>query len=142
MSLTKNKIASIIAGVLGFVIAFFSVQYFTSSSNISKQMQEAAADLNTKLPIQTDAASRLDSVAAFEDHTYSYYYTLIDVEKAAVNMDTVNKYVKPELLRNARTNPELKGFRDHKITLDYIYYDKNGAYVTKITVTPENYENF
>lgn len=128
--------------IVAFIIAYVGVQYFNASSKIEKQLKEAAADFNTKLPMQTDTFSRLDSVEAIEDHSYNHYYTLIEMEKAEVNFDTVNKYVKPELLRNARTNPDLQGFRDYKITLNYIYYDKNGAFVIKIAATPETYENF
>ncbi|XLS29604.1 hypothetical protein ACJD0Z_02005 [Flavobacteriaceae bacterium M23B6Z8] len=128
--------------VIAFVAGYIGIQYFNTSSKIERQLKEAAADLNSKLPIHTDTFSRLDSVAAIGDHSYSHYYTLIEMEKAEVNLDTVNKYVKPELLKNARTNPDLQGFRDHKITLNYIYYDKNGEYVTTITATPETYENF
>lgn len=143
--LSKKNIISIIAGVVSFFIAYFGAQYFISSSKTSKierQLKQASDDLNTRLPMQTDAFSRLDSTISIEHHTFRYYHTLLDIEKAAVNMDTVNKYVKPELLRNARTSPDLQGFRDYGITLEYTYYDKNGEYVTTITATKEDYNNF
>jgi hypothetical protein len=140
--LTKQNIISISVGIISFCVTFFAVQYFMGASKIEKQLKQASEHLNTQLPMQTDTFSRLDSTAAVEDHTFCYYYTLLEIEKANVNMDTVNKYVRPELLKNARTNPDLQGFREHGITLDYVYYDKNGVYVTTITASKEDYNNF
>ncbi len=143
--LNRKNIINIVVSLISFFVAYFGVQYFLNTketSKIERQLKQASDDLNTRLPMQTDAFSRLDSTTSIDHHTFKYYYTLLDIEKAAVNMDTVNKYVKPELLRNARTNPDLQGFRDYGITLEYVYYDKNGKYVTTIMATKEDYSNF
>lgn len=142
---SKKNITGIIIAIVSFGITFLAVQYYMAKSNASKverQLKQASDDLNGRLPLQMDTYSRLDSTTSVENHTFRYFYTLIDMEKAIVNLDTVNKYVRPEILRNARTNPNLKGFRDHNIILDYVYYDKNGIYVTTITAKPEDYNNF
>jgi hypothetical protein len=52
---------------------------------------------------------------------------------------TVNKYIRPGIIENVKNGPELREFRKNKITLDYNYFDKNGEFVTQISVTPEMY---
>ena len=65
--------------------------------------------------------SRLDSVSAKGKTSFIYYYTLINAEKLEVNLDTVNKYIRPNIIKNVKDSPELKIFRDNNITFDYKY---------------------
>ena len=59
----------------------------------------------------------------------------------SVNLDTVNKYIRPNIIENVKNSPDLKFYRDNNITLDYKYYDKNGKFALEISVTPEIYNN-
>jgi hypothetical protein len=68
-----------------------------------------------------------------------YNYTLVNLDKYEVNIDTVIKYIKPGLINNVKTNPDLKAYRDNKVTMAYNYKDKNGVFVLKINVTPDLY---
>ncbi|WP_187294261.1 hypothetical protein [Olleya sp. ITB9] len=54
-------------------------------------------------------------------------------------MDTVNKYIRPNIIENVKNSPDLKTYRDNNISLDYRYYDKNGVFTMEISVTPELY---
>ena len=86
-----------------------------------------------------DRDTRLDNAVALPGNILQYNYTLINLDKSEVNVDTVNKYVAPGIINNVRTNPELKVYRDNKVTMDYAYRDKNGVFVLKISVTPDMY---
>jgi hypothetical protein len=96
--------------------------------------------MNKQTPMQIDEYTRLDSVSAIGKTNFIYYYSLIGVDKTEVNLDTLNKYLKPSLIENIKNSPDLKVYRDNKISLDYHYYDKNGEFMSKILVTPELYE--
>lgn len=137
---TKANRISIIVGAVAFAITSYGVQQlFFSPKPFDKQMKEAAIEVNKKCPMVVDEYSRLDSASAIDDKNFLYYYTLVDIEKSEVNLDTVNKYIRPNIISNVKNTPELKVFRDNKVTIDYNYYDKNGVFVTKISVTPEIY---
>ena len=89
--------------------------------------------------MNVDEYSRLDSATALGKTNFNYYYTLFDTERSEVNLDTVNKYIRTGIIENVKTNPELRAFRKNRITMDYSYFDKNGEFVTKISVTPDLY---
>ena len=91
--------------------------------------------------MKIDDYIRLDSASTRGKTNFIYHYTLIDIEKSEVNLDTVNKYIRPDIINNVKNSPELKIYRDNKITMDYKYYDRNGDFALEISVTPEIYEN-
>lgn len=87
-----------------------------------------------------DEYTRLDNVVALPNKTLQYNFTLVDLYKADVNLDTVKKYVFPKVLENIQTNPEMKNMRDNKTTFNYFYRDKTKKFVCKYIVTPEMYQ--
>jgi hypothetical protein len=102
-------------------------------------MMEAASELNKTCPFMVDKDTRLDNAAALPGNIFQYNYTLVNLDKSEVNVDTVKKYVEPGLINNVKTSPGLKVYRDNKVTMAYNYRDKNGVFVLKITVTPDLY---
>lgn len=135
----KAKAIGIIVGMVAFVISYYGVQQLFKK-DLESELKNAALELNKQTPIQVDQFSRLDSASTRGKTNFIYYYSLFDLEKSEVNLDTVNKYIRPNLIENIKNNPELKVYRDNNITMDYKYYDKNGVFITKISVTPELYK--
>lgn len=139
-SINKRKIIGIIIGIIAFVISYYGVQQLFFKHNLESELINVAKELNKQTPVQVDQYSRLDSVSAIGKTNFRYHYTLFNLNKTDVNLDTVNKYIRTGLIENVKNNPSLKIYRDNKITLDYKYYDKNGEFVTEISVTPDLYE--
>lgn len=135
----KGKVVGIIVGVAAFALSYYGVQQLFKT-DLEAELKNAALELNKQTPIKIDGYSKLDSASTKGKTNFIYHYTLFDMEKSEVNFDTVNKYMRPSIIENVKTIPELKFYRDNKITMDYKYYDKNGVFVTKISVTPELYE--
>jgi hypothetical protein len=48
--------------------------------------------------------------------------------------------MEPTILNGVKTSPDLKDYRDHKVTMAYNYVDKNGAFVFKILISPDKYK--
>lgn len=136
----KGKLMGMIVGAIAFAISFYVVQQFFKS-DLELDLKKVATEFNKKGPQQIDQFTRLDSVSSIGKTNFVYYYTLIDMEKSEVNLDTVNKYVRPSIIENIKNSPELKIYRDNNITMDYKYYDRNGAFVLDIAVTPELYKS-
>lgn len=136
----KGKLMGMIVGAIAFAISFYVVQQFFKS-DLELDLKKVATEFNKKGPQQIDQFTRLDSVSSIGKTNFIYYYTLIDMEKSEVNLDTVNKYVRPSIIENIKNSPELKIYRDNNITMDYKYYDRNGAFVLDIAVTPELYKS-
>lgn len=136
----REKAIQAVSFVITFVIAFFAVQYFFfDNKNLEEQLTDAAKEVNNISPKMIDEYSRLDSASTVGDQIFKYHYTLVDMSKTEVNKDTVEKYIRPGIIENVKTSPELQDFRDNKITMSYNYYDKYGEFVLNIDVSPEMY---
>ncbi|MHC0440951.1 zinc-ribbon domain-containing protein [Flavobacterium sp. 3-210] len=135
----KFDLKTAIGFIVGFIIMFFVTQSFFKPT-FDKQLVEFANDFNKNCPMNIDEYTTLKNVVALPNKTVQYNYILVGITKAEVKIDTVKKYVFPGVLQNVKTNPEMKFFRDNKVTLNYYYSDKNGEFVTQYVVKPEMYE--
>jgi hypothetical protein len=135
----KSKIIGLVIGIIIFALAYFGAQQFFKD-DFDDEMIKAAIELNKKLPVQVDKFSRLDSAATKSKSSFTYYYTLLNIEKSEVYPDSVYKYMKPGIIENIKTNPDLKMYRDNDITMEYRYYDKNGDFAVNISVPPNLYK--
>jgi hypothetical protein len=139
-TIVKKRLIGYFIGAVMFVLAYFAVQQFIfKSSGYDKVLMQVASELNKTCPIMVDEFTRLDNAVAVPDNIFQYNYTLVKTTKTEVSLDTFRKYVEPAIINNIKTNPELKFFRDNKITMIYYYKDKNGEFVNKFTVTPDQY---
>ena len=136
----RKKTIGTVVGIVVFGLSYFAVQQlFFKPVSFDKAMMQAASELNKTCPIMVDRDTRLDNAVALPDNIFQYNYTLVNLDKSEVNIDTVKKYFEPGLINNVKTNPDLKAYRDNKVTMAYYYKDKNGEFVLKISVTPDLY---
>lgn len=103
-------------------------------------MMQAASQINQSCPIMVDQETRLDNAVAMPGKIFQYNYTLVNLAKDSINISGLESYIKPMILNNVKTNPDMKSFRDNKITMTYTYKDKYGVFITRIDITPEMYE--
>jgi len=137
---TKGNTIGLIVGIIVFAISFYGIQQFFKD-DLETELKKAATELNKETPLNIDEFTRLDSASTKGKTNLIYYYTLFEMERSEVNLDTVNKYIRPGIIENVKNSPDLKTFRDNNITMDYRYYDKNGEFTTEISVTPDLYQN-
>jgi len=136
-----KRLAGPMAGVLAVILSSFAVQhFFFKAPTFDTEMTKAASELNKACPIMLDAYTRFDNAVAMSDNTFQYNYTIINVDKKDVNLDTMKMKVEPGIINNIKTNPDMKVYRDHDVTFIYSYRDKDGVFITKYTVTPDRYK--
>ncbi len=87
-----------------------------------------------------DQETQLDNTIALPDNSFQYNLTLINMEKADVDIKALEENIKPGILNSVRTNPDMKMMRDQDVTLMYDYKDKNKDYLFKLTITPDQYK--
>ena len=137
----KKKRLGMIVGAIAFALSYYGVQQlFFKPPVFDKIMMQAASEINKTCPIMIDKDTRLDNAVAMPDNIFQYNYTLVSLDRAEVNMDTVKKYIEPRIINSVKTNPDLKIYRDNKTTMTYNYSDKNGGFIFKFAVTPDMYE--
>lgn len=123
---------------IAFVVAFFVVQMIFKPS-IDSDLSEVANEINKTCPMNVDKFTTLLNVAALPNKTLRYNYKLTML-KEEIQLDTVKKYLFPEILQNVKTSPDMKALRDKQVTFNYYYSDKDGNFVTQYAVEPEMYE--
>jgi len=136
----RKNLAGLLAGALGaLVIAVAAYFYYYKGISVDPQLMLEASQMNQSCPVMVDQVTRLDNAVALPGNTFQYNYTLVGIDKSQVNMDTLTKYVRPAILNNARTHPDMQNMRNRKVTLVYSYKDPQGVFVHKFVITPEMY---
>ncbi len=142
-----KKILGSVGAVVVFVIAFVvvrSLSYQSTTSIIdgiqgnkteltSEVMNQVAEDINKELPTMIDSDTRLDSVYGAEN-TLGYKYTLINTSLSEIDSDLLSAQIRPKIVNNVCTTPDMAIYVKNKATITYTYYDKNGLFIDLISV--------
>jgi hypothetical protein len=136
----KKRIASM-GAVIGAcsamaVSALVMQNNYLSDRDLLKEVQNG----NKLCPIMLDEYTRVDSFSMPGSKTFMQHTTAIGIVKEEANLDTIKKYIEPNLLENTRTNPQLKPARNSKVTFIYSFNDMNGEVFYEYTVTPKMYK--
>lgn len=115
-------------------------QFFFNAPSLDKTLMKVASEVNKTCPMMVDKETRLDNTVALPDKIFQYNYTLVNMVKDSINVQDLKNYLEPNVTNNMKTNPDMKFYRDKKITMTYYYKDKNGVFVIKIAVTPDKYQ--
>jgi len=113
-----------------------------SSKSSDKELVDFANSINKMCPYMIDKETRLDNVNPFNDYGLQFNYTLINHVKDSLVIKTLNNpSVISALINKIKTSPELKKYRDKNLTWIYTYFDKNGTFIDRITITSKQYGN-
>lgn len=136
----KKQLIGTIVGSVVAVCAYFLVStMLSSSSNFDDVLAQTASDLNKTCPMLVDEYTRLDNAVALPNKTFQYNYTLVKNTIDEVNVEDIAS-MKGQFTNVIKTNPDMKHFRDNNVTINYNYTDKEGVFITKISITPEEYK--
>ncbi|WP_319480625.1 zinc ribbon domain-containing protein [uncultured Draconibacterium sp.] len=139
-SSSKKKLLVALVSVVAFVVAFFVVQQLVQRVfTFDKVLMKTASELNEACPLMVDAETRLDNAAAMPNNTFQYNYSLMTLVKDSIDISSFEAYLIPQITNNIKTNPDMELFRVNQVTMNYKYVDKNGIFVTKISIGPEQY---
>ncbi|MBN2016971.1 MAG: hypothetical protein JW794_02375 [Candidatus Cloacimonetes bacterium] len=135
-----------IIGIIAAVLVIIILVYFltrkkkvTSVSDVSfedepmteQELQEIAEELTAECPKIVDENTQLDRATAGPGLKLTYFYTILQVAVNALTPENLNN-LKETLRENYRTSEDMKPFRDSRVTLVFVYYDKNGNDLLKV----------
>ena len=125
--------------LLGAITIAISCQQ-TKDAVFDKMLVDAANEVNKNCPMVVDKETRLDNAVALPNKCFQYNYTLVNLVKDSLDTSYIKEFLTPKAINALKTNPSLKPFRDNKVTMCYMYKDKNDQYVCSIKVKPEDYK--
>ena len=137
----KKTIGAVVGTIVGITGYFIVKQLIFAPPTFDKAMMQAASKINESCPIMVDQETRLDNAAALPDNVFQYNYTLINAIIDSVDLKAFEDYMQPIILNNVRTNPDMKAYRDNEVTMAYYYKDRNGEFITKISISADQYSN-
>ncbi|MBK7762091.1 MAG: hypothetical protein IPI46_01805 [Bacteroidetes bacterium] len=164
----SRKLLMIIAGIVGFAIMIFMlVRIFSGKQNkptyddseskhdtppktvenestdYSLVLNQAASEVNKSCPMMIDQETRLDNAVALPTNIFQYNYTLINYSIQDIpDLNALKNNMSPSIINTVKSNPDLKIYRDMKVTMTYNYNDRDGIFLFKIPVTPEMYGSY
>ncbi len=109
------------------------------STEVDPELAIAAKELNKDCPMMIDKETRLENVEALPYNEFKYNYTLLNYKKGSKDLIGVEEQLKQSILDGIMNNPELKTFRDKKVTMTYQYKDRKGQTLFTLSFTSEEY---
>ena len=139
----KYWIGLVVVLAVCYVIGYFGGNKIIAvfkDPNLNQELMAVASEINKSCPFMADKETRLDNAVVMKGNTLQYNYTLVNMVKDSINIEKIKTYLEPNIINTVKSNPELKIFRDNKVTLNYSYKDKTGIYLFTISVKPDQYQ--
>ena len=137
--LNLKKITPFLGVIFGIIVIALLNQFVFKAPSFDKQLMQVASEFNKPCPIMVDEETQLDNTIATPDNTFQYNYTLVNILKEEFDIQIFEETMRPLLLNNAKTNPDLKSFRDNKVNMAFYYKDKDGVFLCRISITADDY---
>lgn len=128
----------LIAMAIGKLAGRAAVNQVTEA-NTEDELAKAVALANQQLPMQVDAATRLDRVSLGLNHDLMYHYTLVEYHAQGKNVFDIDiEGLKERVIPQACANTSSRSFLDEGITVVYRYSDNDGHEILKAFVQPND----
>ncbi len=124
--------------ILAFT-AFMLIQCKSGTPVFDEALVKTASELNSNCPMMVDQETRLDNAVALPGKVFQYNYTLVNILKDSLDVPAFEEAMRPMILGNVKTNPDLQQFRDNGVTMAYYYKDRAGTFLSRITIAPDDY---
>lgn len=101
------------------------------------ELTQTSNEINKTLPKMITNDLRLDSANVGPNKSLHYHYTIIN-PPPGVNSTLIETTLRPILIEDYRTKPDLKYFRDNRVTLSHDFYTENGTAIVTIEISPDD----
>jgi uncharacterized RDD family membrane protein YckC len=106
-------------------------------SSIEAELLSAAKDVARTAPKMIDADTRLDGATAGPGLTFTYLYSLPNIESSQVQPGAFDTHLAPKVKEAACASNKLKPFFDNHVEVQYEYRGKDGSRIGTIVLDRE-----
>lgn len=138
-TITIITLAVLLSIILSFVI--FKIVSSSTKSN-ADSLSELVENVNKMCPVMIDTETRLNKVSKSADKTVQFDLVLVNISSTQMDVELLKSRIEPTLVNEAKTNAQMKAFRDNQATLQYDFSDKNGTFLFSTVVKPEDYNTY
>ena len=125
--------------IMAAILQQFIIPHFFSPS-IDSQLMSWSSEINKNCPFMVDSETRLDNTLGGVGKSITYNYTLVNLTKDEIDIAYAESILKPQILNNIKTNPDMKLLRDNDVSFIYNYSDKSSVRITTIKFAPSDYK--
>lgn len=125
--------------VISLTLLFLVNHFFFKTTNDDNPLSAMAEEINAQCPMLIDRNTRLDHTVALPNQVFQYNYTLLNFSAATTNVEALKTQVEPIITNSIKTAPDMKAFRDQKMTMNYQYKDSLGIFMFELSISPEKY---
>lgn len=93
--------------------------------------------VNRGLPRMVDGETRLDTTSAGPGRLLTYFYTLVNVQVANVNVEEFKEKMSAQMLSRYCNDGRMKNVLANNITITHVYKDSAGQEIATLALTRE-----
>jgi hypothetical protein len=134
-----NPLILVIGLAVGIMAGTVGVRTLFKPQSIEQALESTASEMNKRAPMMADKETRLDKTTTAPNKTLVYHYTLINLRAADVQKDLFVKQLRPNIIANYKSHPDMKTLREKGVTLAYEYSDKAGVPIARFEVSPKDF---
>lgn len=132
-----RKIALILSIIF---ISLFLVQCNSDRKALHQKLEEMAVNLNESAPVMLDQFTRFEKASVTSDNVFRYSYTVLNTTNPDSLVQRGLQALRENIGREFSLNPDLRIFKENKVTIEYIYNDEKGNTIRSLSITPEDYQ--
>ncbi len=114
---------------------------YENSELVNDIISLSVKELNRGMPIMLNQELRLDSINIGSGNSMIYNHTFVNHYVDQLDVDSFFETNRSALIKKIFINPDLKIFRDNKVTMIYSYKDRNGRMFSKFVISASEYNN-
>lgn len=105
------------------------------SQTIEKALITITNQVNQRMPMMVDSATRIDNVIG-QGKKFTYNYTFVSATFNEINKEKLSLFF-TKLKAGVCSSPDLVYFFKNGVTIVYSYRASDGVFVSKLEVTPQ-----
>ncbi|MBF0197933.1 MAG: hypothetical protein HQL32_09490 [Planctomycetes bacterium] len=137
----KKQITTAIFTAIGAAIGSGLVNAYFSNRpiNFEKELMKASAEINKNCPMVLDKHTQLNTTLGGPGKKLTYIYSLTNIDTSLLDKENFTQEMRPQLLNNVKTNPDMKFYQDNDIDLVYQYNEPSGNIFVQIKIDGSEY---
>jgi len=140
MNSTNRVIAVFVAFfIMGIIRQFVGVAVFPEQYKEQKSLKSMCEEIDAKCPMTVDKNTRVDSCTFINKKHLQFTYTLLNTIFDDIDHEEFELSTKKNLVKSFKTGKQQEFFRRNRITIEFVYADKDGITIANIVLEPEDY---
>ncbi len=131
----NGGLGSMFAEIIGNSIGSVAGKSMADSQTIEKALVTITNQVNQRMPMMVDSATRIDNVIG-QGKKFTYNYTFISATFNEINKEKLSLFF-TKLKAGVCSSPDLVYFLKNGVTIVYSYRASDGIFVSKLEVTPK-----